>query len=85
MENSVSSVASAVPGPAPLNPGLCGIAGLRSCRPWVAGIESALPMPNSLPRVVLVRHGETDWAREGRHTGITDAALNEFTVKNAAS
>lgn len=76
MENSLPPVASAVPGATPLNPDLFGIRGLRSCRPGIAGIESARPMPNSLPRVVLVRHGETDWAREGRHTGITDAALN---------
>jgi broad specificity phosphatase PhoE len=34
------------------------------------------PMPSSLPRIVLVRHGETDWAREGRHTGLTDVPLN---------
>ena len=33
-------------------------------------------MPSSLPRILLVRHGETDWAREGRHTGVTDAPLN---------
>jgi probable phosphoglycerate mutase len=30
-----------------------------------------------LPEVVLVRHGETDWSRAGRHTGRTDVPLNE--------
>lgn len=28
-------------------------------------------------RVVLLRHGETDWARTGRHTSVTDVPLTE--------
>ena len=28
-------------------------------------------------RLLIVRHGETDWARDRRHTGRTDIALNE--------
>ena len=32
---------------------------------------------NGSPRVVLVRHGATDWTVAGRHTGVTDLALTE--------
>jgi len=34
-------------------------------------------MSSGLPRVSLVRHGETAWTLSGQHTGRTDIALTE--------
>ncbi len=39
--------------------------------------------PSVSQEIVLVRHGETEWSRSGRHTGRTDIALTEGGVLGA--
>jgi probable phosphoglycerate mutase len=37
------------------------------------------------PEIVLVRHGETEWSRAGKHTGRTDVPLTEQGKREAAA
>ena len=39
--------------------------------------------PSPLPRIYLVRHGETEWSLSGQHTGCTDLALTERGEQDA--
>ena len=41
-------------------------------------------MSSGTSEVVLVRHGETEWSRDGRHTGRTDVPLTEPGREEAA-
>ena len=40
-------------------------------------------MADSRPEAVLVRHGETEWSRTGKHTGRSDIPLTDAGRRDA--
>jgi 2,3-bisphosphoglycerate-dependent phosphoglycerate mutase len=75
------------PGSRPPPPDL---AGMTNCGTlgWIKRSESTLRQKrqdDSMKKLVLLRHGESEWNRENRFTGWTDVALDEKGIQEAAA
>ena len=40
-------------------------------------------MERDAQKIYLIRHGETEWSRAGKHTGVTDVVLTEHGRETA--